>query len=644
MTANKPGAKGLPKAQALPAAPGDLGVSGVPPLAAKHVAQQGGESQAPPAGGLAGPVAEPVTGFSSSSPLPGTVGGGPGTVPGKSLPADRSDVPVAEAIVVQPLPVRAAGAAGHTEKAKQTTGTVMPQRAGGAQGGAASQSRGLPLVAPAASGPAAARPIPVQRAGEGVPVRPAEEEEELEPQEQLKRLALTNGPPWLISLVLHMVAVLIAGLIWLPRVANRNMVDLEAVYAEELGEQLDVQPFDAVDDSSEAMQEIVAMETLPLVDDPNMAPPEVPLRPEGIGAEVFNAPVIGSPLQGRELGIKQQLLRKYGGSEITEQAVVEGLKWLARQQQKDGSWSLKGPYANGSFVERAEAATAMALLAFQGAGNTHRRGQFKENVAKGIKALMRFQDAEGNFYHSGGNAGLYTQAQCTIALCELYGMTGDSALRDSAELAVKYCIEAQDAQGGWRYEKARDSDTSVTGWMVMALQSARMAGLEVSSQVLRKVELYLDHAATDEGAQYKYQPGDSEPKLSMTAEGLLCRQYLGWPRNDPRLIRGCEILLRHLPNWEERDVYYWYYATQVLHHMEGEYWDRWNEAMRELLPAKQEKQGAERGSWHPLEPTMDAWGPQGGRLYVTCLSLYMLEVYYRHLPIYSPLNKLMREP
>jgi hypothetical protein len=487
------------------------------------------------------------------------------------------------------------------------------------------------------------RPIPLGRAEA---VLRTDEEEPLPPEEQLKLLALKMGPSWLISLALHMLAVLVLGLIWLPSGVSRGPVDLEAVYSEELGEQVEAQPIEVADaQQPEVTEELTSLEKVPLVEDPNMAPPEVPLAPEGIGAEVpFTAPVIGSPLRGRELGMKQQLLRKYGGSEVTEQAVLEGLKWLSRQQLKDGSWSLKGPYADGSNVERAEAATAMALLAFQGAGNTHRRGQFKENVAAGVKALLRFQDAEGNFYgKTGGNAALYTQAQCTIALCELYGMTGDSALRDSAELAVKYCIEAQDELGGWRYQKAQDSDTSVTGWMVMALQSARMAGIEVPPQVFKKVGLYLDKAAVDGGSQYKYQPADSEPRLSMTAEGLLCRQYLGWSRTDQRLIQGCDILVQNLPSWSNRDVYYWYYATQVLHHMEGEHWVKWNDVMRQLLPEKQEKQGAERGSWHPTKPELDAWGPQGGRLYVTCLSLYMLEVYYRHLPLYSPLNKLLKE-
>ena len=61
-------------------------------------------------------------------------------------------------------------------------------------------------------------------------------------------------------------------------------------------------------------------------------------------------------------------------------------------------------------------------------------------------------------------------------------------------------------------------------------------------------------------------------------------------------------------------------------------WVGQDEVMRQLLPEHQEKQGPERGSW---DPNGDRWGGQAGRLYVTCLSLYTLEVYYRHLPIYE---------
>jgi hypothetical protein len=221
-------------------------------------------------------------------------------------------------------------------------------------------------------------------------------------------------------------------------------------------------------------------------------------------------------------------------------------------------------------------------------------------------------------------------------------MTGEAEFYEAAQKAVDYCVKIQSPSGGWRYGEGdvgqpfSDADMSVTGWFVMALQSARMAGIEVPSPVFEKISKFLDSVARaegpgyDSGSRYAYRPRDGAT-LALTAEGLLCRQYLGWPRDDQRLNQGVDYLVANLPEWNKRNVYYWYYATQVLHHMEGEPWRKWNEEMRVLLPEHQEKRGRERGSW---DPKGDRWGDAGGRLYVTCLSIYVLEVYYRHLPLY----------
>ena len=173
----------------------------------------------------------------------------------------------------------------------------------------------------------------------------------------------------------------------------------------------------------------------------------------------------------------------------------------------------------------------------------------------------------------------------------------------------------------------------MTGWFVMALQSGLMAGLTVQSPTLDGVRKYLD-SATKDGSFYAYQP-QGEPLLSMTAEALLCRQYLGWPHDDPRLRTGVDYLLENLIDYDEQDLYYWYYATQTLHHMGGKDWDKWNKVMRQAVPEHQVQAGREQGSW---DPTNDRWGNHGGRLYTTCLSIYLLEVYYRHLPIYKHFN------
>jgi hypothetical protein len=411
------------------------------------------------------------------------------------------------------------------------------------------------------------------------------------------------------------------------------------IFAEQLGEQLeDPSVLTGSElETQEADQQIVTPMDLPAVADPLASPLELPDFDLAGPTATSNlaAPTIGLALSGRESGSKLVLLGKYGGNATTEAAVINGLRWLAKQQKSDGSWSLVGPYPDGGTQENVPAATAMALLAFQGQGNTHRVGQFKENVIKGWKYLLTLQGKDGNFVNSGpSHQRLYAQAQCTIALCELYGMTGDSQYRHPAELAIKYALNAQSKKlGGWRYIPGEDSDTSVTGWFVMALQSARMAKLEVPESAMDRINKFLDLVQEDGGRTYTYTEG-TYSTAAVTAEGLLCRQYLGWKQDDPRLVEGVGALNRNPIDYEagERDIYYWYYATQACHHMEGEIWDKWNAVMRKEVPAQQIDRGPESGSWDPAD---DKWGAYGGRLYVTCLSIYMLEVYYRHLPIYS---------
>jgi len=78
-------------------------------------------------------------------------------------------------------------------------------------------------------------------------------------------------------------------------------------------------------------------------------------------------------------------------------------------------------------------------------------------------------------------------------------------------------------------------------------------------------------------------------------------------------------------------MYYWYYATQVMHHFGGEPWDKWNNVMREVLIEMQHTQGHEAGSWSKG----GGHDNSGGRVYMTALALCTLEVYYRHTALYS---------
>ena len=460
-------------------------------------------------------------------------------------------------------------------------------------------------------------------------------------------VAVAVAPPWLVSLVVHMAGMIVLGLLFLPGLIRQD-ISIEAIFGETFGEQLDEETVQFVTEDPD--EQLAIAKDMTEVDDPLAAPPEVQLDFGGRTPTLsnFSAPNVGLALSGREEGMKEALLLAYGGNATTEGSVALALQWLAKNQRRDGSWSLRGPYGDGASTENPLAATAMALLAFQGAGFTHQSGRpfvnsrgekehfdYQRVVRRGWNAMLKWQDKDGSFWKKGEvsvrHHRLYSQAQAMIAICELYGMSKDSEFRRPAQLAVDYAVKIQDELGGWRYEPGSDSDTSVTGWFVMGLQSARMAGLDVPSEVFEKVSAFLDMVTDDGGSRYGYMP-QMNSKPAMTAEALLCRQYLGWRQNDERLTGGVKYLENYPIDWSEPNTYHWYYATQVMHHMEGDAWEKWNRVMRQDIPSKQVTKGKERGSW---SPDGDRWAGHAGRLYMTCLCTYMLEVYYRHLPIYS---------
>lgn len=444
-----------------------------------------------------------------------------------------------------------------------------------------------------------------------------------------------EAPPWLVSMVVHLILLIVLALLSTPAGSGvgKLILNIGRGKAEQVSEltEFSIASEEVISDSDSVVDSEAQVDLADIFDSANMETLEqsTPLD-LGVGMQLV---ALRPMFQGRSGAMKKALLQIYGGTGETQDAVKRGLEWLKRNQKSSGGWSMRGPFNDGGLAENEAAATAMALLAFLGDGHTHQQGDYQEVVRQGMTYLVKLQDRTGFFARSArGHEKLYAQAQATIAICELYGMTKDSWLRDRAQAAIDYAENAQASLGGWRYEPGFDSDTSVTGWFVMALASGRSAGLEVRESVFENVGKYLDSAASFDGAGYGYQ-ARKDPTPAMTAEGLLCRQYLGWGRDRQPLRDGIDALLLDAPfKIQSRDVYYWYYATQVLHHYGAEPWEEWNRSMRVELPEAQVKSGGEDGSWPPQQ---DRWGQSSGRLFTTCLSIYCLEVYYRHMPLYQ---------
>jgi len=529
-----------------------------------------------------------------------------------------------------------------------------PRRIAPAAGGRATLVGGLPWSeSPAASfDPAAAivvrveppGPRPRPRAG---PVRAGLRSLGVRIDDLVRR-----SPPFTVSLSLHVLALLVLALV-VVRVETRKRLVLELAF----GVDTPSQPTVAVSIAPVAPPAIVpepvpVVTPEPIVPDPVASPPEVMDEPvPGPEPAAPAPPSVKLLLSGRQEGRRDALVAAAGGNGETEVAVGKALAWLAKCQGKDGLWSLQGVYADPARQENRLAATAMAVLAFQGAGHTPTAGSHRASVQRAWKALAARQLDDGSFEVPPDVPHLhrmYSHAQATIAACELAGMTGDEAHLAVARRAVAYAVAAQGPNGGWRYGPGEPGDMSVTGWYVMALKSAEMAGLDVPAETFRGIEAFLESVALDGGSRYGYMRylRDKPPvddTFAVSAEGLLARQFLGWRRDDERLAAGVRRLLdANLPKleawgrkddrYDEKDVYAWYYITQVAHHLGGEPWARWNAVMRDVLPRRQVQTGRDAGSW---DPALDHWSSAGGRLFETCFCTWMLEVYYRHLPLYG---------
>jgi hypothetical protein len=341
---------------------------------------------------------------------------------------------------------------------------------------------------------------------------------------------------------------------------------------------------------------------------------------------------------------RSSIAESRGGTAETEAAVKAALKWLADNQDADGRWNPRthgggketnvlGRDRQGAGSRADSAMTGLALLAFLASGHTHLEGPYRDDIRRGLEYLMRTQAADGNL---AGQAApyefMYSHAMAACALSEAYGMTHDPRLREPVVRAVGYTLRAQDPiGGGWRYRPGDAGDTSQLGWQLMVLKSAELAGIPIPDNTRQGIIRYLQSVASGNyGGRASYRPGE-QVSGTMTAEALACWQFLGLSRQNPACNEAGDFLLSELPGNGDSNLYYWYYATLSMYQLQGVHWQRWNEALRETVVRRQEKEGPQAGSWG----TSDVWGSYGGRVYTTALATLTLEVYYRFLPLYA---------
>jgi RNA polymerase sigma factor (sigma-70 family) len=293
-------------------------------------------------------------------------------------------------------------------------------------------------------------------------------------------------------------------------------------------------------------------------------------------------------------------------------AVAAGLDWLAQKQEADGRWKLEG-------TPNDVAATALALWPLLKGSDDSRAAKPRPHggtIERGLRYLVRVQKEDGSF-----EGGMYAHALAAIALCEGRRLNAAPGLKERAQRALDFIVEAQHEAGGWRYTPRQPGDMSVTSWHITALKRGEGAGLRVPAEVFRKASAFLDSVASDEGSVYGYV-SSGQGSAAMTAAGLWCRQLLGWGPESAALQRGAVRLAQSPPTAQASNAYHYHYATLALRGAGGPSWQLWEPKIRQRILDTQENGGADKGSWSPAG---DPFGQGTGRIYVTSLTLLTLQ-------------------
>ncbi len=313
-------------------------------------------------------------------------------------------------------------------------------------------------------------------------------------------------------------------------------------------------------------------------------------------------------------------------SERTKQAVLDGLRYLAKTQNRDGSWSGRGGYSRNVGV------SALACMAFMANGSQPGRGEFGEEIDRGLDFVLWNVRKDG-YISAGGDSRMYEHGFATLFLGEAYGMTQRQDIGEKLRLAVACILRSQKAiDGGWRYDPSpmAESDISVTVCQIMALRSARNAGIKVPKDCIDKAMAYVKQSCLPDGSFCYMVRSRTRGSYALLSAGL-SSLYGAGEYDCPELKRALRLFEEETPrNILRRGPishyysYAHYYASQAAYHAGGHYWSNYYPAICRELAESQETNGS--------------WQDTFGEAYGTAMACLVLQLPYQYLPIFQRLG------
>jgi len=307
-----------------------------------------------------------------------------------------------------------------------------------------------------------------------------------------------------------------------------------------------------------------------------------------------------------------------------EEAVRKGFEYLRRSQKNDGS------FGQGRFGQHV-GVTSLGAIAFMADGNVPGRGEHADAVQKALGFVLAHSTETGLLVSDETHGPMYGHGFATLFLGEIYGMNqDDDQVRDALVRAVQLIVGSQNDEGGWRYNPVPDdADVSVTICQVMALRSARNAGIKVPRTTIDDAIRYVRACQNSDGG-FRYMKDLGGSAWPRTAAGVASLFYAG-VYEGAAIDRGLDYLKQNAfprggggfaGGFSQPHYFYGhYYAVQAMYLSGGDRWRAWWPAIREELLAKQNPDG----SW--TDPQGDAYG--------TAMALIILQMPKRYLPIFQ---------
>ncbi len=330
------------------------------------------------------------------------------------------------------------------------------------------------------------------------------------------------------------------------------------------------------------------------------------------------AAVILTPSAARQDALAQPQERWVEITPEARRGIDRGLAWLAAAQEADGSYS-------GRNYGKHVGITALACLAFMADGNLPGRGRYGENVARGLEFVLAHVQETGLIAANTSHGPMYGHGFATLFLGEVYGHPPDPRVREALVKAVRLIVASQNDEGGWRYQPVPvEADISVTICEIMALRSARNAGISVPKETIDRAIKYVKDCFNPADGGFLYRINQGTSAFPRSAAGVASLYYAGVYEDD-MIDRGLKYLMRYIDDQGRRRIghyfYGHYYAAQAMHLAGDEYWRKWYPMIRDELLDQQQADGS--------------WTYNHGEQYATAMALIVLQMPNDVLPIFE---------